>query len=106
MCVGVPMQVLSVDGIAARATDGREEALIDLSLTGPVQVGDWILTFLGAAREIITEDEASKITAALDGLRNLMEGNDLGDAFADLDNRAPQLPPHLQAALDAGKSTA
>ncbi len=106
MCVGVPMQVLSVDGIAARATDGREEALIDLSLTGPVAVGDWILTFLGAAREIITEDEARKITAALDGLRNLMEGNDLGDAFADLDNRAPQLPPHLQAALDAGKTTA
>lgn len=106
MCVGVPMQVLSVDGIAARATDGREEALIDLSLTGPVAIGDWILTFLGAAREIITEDEARKITAALDGLRNLMEGNDLGDAFADLDNRAPQLPPHLQAALDAGKTTA
>ena len=106
MCVGVPMQVLSVDGIAARATDGRGEALIDLSLTGPVAVGDWILTFLGAAREIITEDEARKITAALDGLRNLMEGNDLGDAFADLDNRAPQLPPHLQAALDAGKTTA
>ena len=106
MCVGVPMQVLSVDGIAARATDGREEALVDLSLTGPVAVGDWILTFLGAAREIITEDEARKITAALDGLRNLMEGNDLGDAFADLDNRAPQLPPHLQAALDAGKTTA
>ncbi len=106
MCVGVPMQVLSVDGIAARATDGSEEALIDLSLTGPVAVGDWILTFLGAAREIITEDEARKITAALDGLRNLMEGGDLGEAFADLDNRAPQLPPHLQAALDAGKTTA
>ena len=70
MCVGVPMQVLSVDGIAARATDGREEALIDLSLTGPVAVGDWILTFLGAAREIITEDEARKITAALDGHRS------------------------------------
>ena len=106
MCVGIPMQVLSVDGIAARATDGREEALIDLSLTGPVQPGTWVLTFLGTAREVISAEEAAKISAALDGLRALMQGGDLGDAFADLEARAPQLPPHLQAALDAGDPTA
>jgi hydrogenase expression/formation protein HypC len=100
------MQVISVDGIAARATDGREEALIDLSLTDEAKPGDWVLTFLGASREIITADEAQKITAALDGLRNLMAGHDLGDAFADIEERGPQLPPHLQAALDAGKTTA
>lgn len=100
------MQVISVDGIAARATDGREEALIDLSLTDEAKPGDWVLTFLGASREIITADEAQKITAALDGLCNLMAGHDLGDAFADIEERGPQLPPHLQAALDAGKTTA
>ena len=106
MCVGVPMQILSVDGIAARATDGRQEELIDLSLTGPVNIGDWVLTFLGAAREVITEDEAQKISSALDGLRSLMQGGDLGDAFADLNAREPQLLPHLAAALADGKSTA
>jgi hydrogenase expression/formation protein HypC len=31
-----------------------------------------------------------------------MQGGDLGDAFADLEARSPSLPPHLQAALDAG----
>lgn len=106
MCVGVPMQILSVDGIAAQATDGREVAQIDLSLTGPVPVGDWVLTFLGAAREVISADEARKITAALDGLRALMQGGDLGDAFADLEQQSPRLPPHLQAAMDDGKSVA
>lgn len=106
MCLGVPMQILRVEGIAAQATDGRETALIDLSLTGPVEPGTWVLTFLGAAREVIDADEAAKITAALNGLRALMQGDDLGDAFADLDARAPQLPPHLQAALDAGETTA
>lgn len=106
MCLGVPMQILSVDGIAAQATDGHETALIDLSLTGPLEPGTWVLTFLGAAREVITADEAAKISAALNGLRALMRGDGLGDAFADLEARAPQLPPHLQAALDAGKTTA
>lgn len=106
MCVGEPMQVLGVDGIAAIATDGRVTATIDLSLTGPVDPGTWVLTFLGTAREVISEDEAQKISAALDGLRNVMAGGDAGDAFADLDARAPQLPPHLQAALDAGQTKA
>ncbi|MBO9467330.1 HypC/HybG/HupF family hydrogenase formation chaperone [Tropicibacter sp. R15_0] len=106
MCVGIPMQILSVDGIAARASDGREEATIDLSLTGPVPVGDWVLTFLGTAREVISEDEARKILAALEGLRSLMQGGDLGDAFADLEQTSPTLPPHLQAAMKNGKSVA
>ena len=30
MCIGVPLQILSVDGIVARATDGTEESLLDL----------------------------------------------------------------------------
>jgi hydrogenase expression/formation protein HypC len=100
------MQILSVDGIAARATDGREEALIDLSLTGPVAPGGWVLTFLGAARDIISAEEADQILRALDGLRALMQGDDLGDAFADLEQTTPSLPPHLQAAHAAGKPVA
>jgi hydrogenase expression/formation protein HypC len=106
MCVGVPMRILSVDGIAARATDGSNEELIDLSLIGDVPVGTWVLGFLGAAREVISEDEAEKITKALNGLRSLMSGGDLGSAFEDLEQRAPQLPPHLQAALDKGETVA
>lgn len=105
MCVGIPMQILSVDGIAAQASDGRETRLIDLSLVDGAEPGAWVLTFLDAAREVISAEEAGRISAALDGLRAVMAGGDVGDAFADLDNRQPTLPPHLQAALAQGKTT-
>lgn len=108
MCVGVPMKIQTVEGIAAMACPAGDAPgeLIDLSLTPDAGPGDWVLTFLGAAREVICEDDALKISAALDGLRALMEGGDLGDAFADLEARAPSLPPHLAAAHAAGKTTA
>ena len=104
MCVGLPLRITAIDGIAAWAVSGDHVELIDLSLTPEAQVGDWLLTFLGAAREVIPEDEAHKITAALEGLRAVMAGGTAGDAFADIETRGPQLPPHLQAALDAGQS--
>jgi len=106
MCVGIPMRVISVDGIAARATDGEDEALIDLTLTGAVVPGTWVLTHLGAAREVLDEAEAHKIAAAVRALKSIMAGGGMGDAFADLEARAPTLPPHLHAARAAGKTTA
>ncbi len=105
MCVGLPLRITAIDGIAGRAENDAHVEVIDLSLTPDARVGDWVLTHLGAARECISEDEARKITAALEGLRAVMAGGPLGDAFADLDAATPQLPPHLQAALDAGQST-
>lgn len=104
MCLGVPMQITAVDGIAGQAVGDHGPSLIDLSLTPDVQAGDWVLTFLGAAREIIDEVRAGQISAALDGLHSLMQGGDLGNAFADLEETGPRLPPHLQAALDAGQT--
>lgn len=102
MCVGIPMRLVAVEGIAGTAEGG---ALVDLSLTPAARPGDWLLTFLGTAHEVIDAATAARITAALEGLRNVMAGGDAGDAFADLDARAPSLPPHLQAALDAGRTT-
>lgn len=102
MCLGVPMRLISRDGIAGLARDGEATELVDLSLTPDAVAGDWVLIFLGAAREVMSEAEAMATRRALDGLRSLMAGGGLGDAFADLDDRTPTLPPHLQAALDAG----
>jgi hydrogenase expression/formation protein HypC len=99
------MEILSIDGIVAMATGDEGTNMIDLSLTPDAQVGDFVLTHLGAAREVISADEAEKIAAALAGLRSLMNGGELGDAFADLEESGPRLPPHLQAALDAGETT-
>lgn len=102
MCVGEPMRLVAVDGIAG--TVEGQTGPIDLSLTPDARPGEWLLVFLGAARAIIGAEEAGQIAAALDGLRAIMAGGDPGDAFADLESRTPRLPPHLQAALDAGQA--
>lgn len=104
MCVGVPVRLLAIDGIVGLALDGDREQRIDLSLTPEAGVGDWVLGFLGTAHSVLSADEADKIRAALGGLAALMAGGELGDAFADLEGRRPELPPHLKAAHDAGRS--
>jgi hydrogenase expression/formation protein HypC len=105
MCVGLPMILTAITGIAGYALDGDRPETVDLSLTPEAKPGDWILNFLGTAHAILPEDEAHKIRAALQGLASLMQGGTLGTAFADLEARRPALPPHLQAALDAGQTT-
>lgn len=104
MCIGVPMRVLAVSGEAARCADaqGRETAAIDLSLIDDVTPGTWLLTFLGAAREVIDDERARQVNAALDGVRAAMAGDALDAAFADITEREPSLPPHLEAARAAG----
>jgi hydrogenase expression/formation protein HypC len=105
MCVGVPVQLTSVQGIVGRALTGDRPEVVDLSLLPDARPGDWVLNFLGTAHAILPEDEALKIRAALDGLASLLQGGALGNAFADLDARTPELPAHLQAALAAGQTT-
>ncbi len=106
MCVGIPLQLLSRDGIRGDVIEDGQPQIIDLSLTPEAEAGDWLLVFLGASREVISAQEAAKISAALEGLRALMNGGDLGMAFADLEARTPELPPHLAAAAAQGRKTA
>ena len=106
MCMGIPLRIVSVDGTNAVAANGTRTEAVDLSLVGTQPVGTWVLNFLGAARDVLTEDEATRISVALAGLERVMRGGDLGDAFADLTENRPTLPPHLAAAAAAGKSEA
>jgi hydrogenase expression/formation protein HypC len=104
MCLGIPMQLVSRDGLIGRASDGELIHQIDLSLVGEQPAGTWLLTFLGDAREVLDPEEAARIAAALGGLKSLMQGGGLGDAFADLEAREPELPAHLRAAHAAGRT--
>lgn len=106
MCIGIPVQIVETKGFSGLARDGDDIVGIDLALTGPVPPGTWVLNFLGAAREVLEEEEALKIRAAVGALKSVMNGGGLGDAFADLEADGPRLPPHLQAARDSGKTTA
>jgi hydrogenase expression/formation protein HypC len=95
--MGIPMQVEETRGLVATCRAGERVETVDLALTGPLEPGTWVLVFLGSAREVLDEQTAGRITRALDGLRSALMGGDLGDAFADLEAREPQLPAHLRA---------
>ena len=48
MCLGIPMQVISVSETMALCRGPDGETLIDILLVTPVLPGDWLLTFHGA----------------------------------------------------------
>lgn len=98
MCIGVPMQITAVDGLVARCTGRDGEHAIDISLVGDVRSGDWVMVFLGAAREVISPETAQSTLDALEALHMAMRGErDFDHLFADLVGREPQLPEHLQS---------
>jgi hydrogenase expression/formation protein HypC len=100
------MQVMRAEGLAALcAGEGRVET-VDLSLVGPQPEGQWVLVHLGAAREALDATTAARISQALGALRAALAGEDMGDAFADIEARTPALPPHLEAARRAGRDIA
>lgn len=102
MCVGTPVQVMHVEAEACHATC-RDRAgtvsRVDMLLVGEQEVGTWLMSFKGAARKVMSADEASRIGDALDALQTLFDGGtpDLDAAFPDLVGREPQLPEFLRA---------
>ncbi len=97
MCLAIPMRVVACDGLWATCEGRNGTATIDLTLVGTQPVGTWVSTFLGAARDVITEADARSIESALDALQGALSGDRaaIDAAFADRD-REPQLPPHLR----------
>jgi len=102
MCVGIPMQVLDVNGAIALCEGMGRREQVNTLLTGEPKVGDWVLVFLGSAREIITAEHAATIADALTAVDLALKGEtSLDHLFPDLANRQPELPPHLRP----GKAT-
>jgi hydrogenase expression/formation protein HypC len=85
--------------------DGRRER-INMLLVGDQTPGTWVLTFQGSALRVMTPEEAEQTSDALLALAQTMNGDtsQLDTLFADLVNREPPLPPHLQAELAANKA--
>lgn len=100
MCLAIPMQVVRMEGSSAVCVGRNGEARLDALLTGPLQPGQWVLSFLGTVREVVGEAQAQNISRALDALDALMAGEapDLDLHFADLVGREPQLPDFLRGA--------
>lgn len=102
MCIGIPMQVLALEGVRALCAEGDMCSWIDIRLIDRPEVGEWLLVFAGAAREVISAERAERIGNALLALHAGADGDmaTVDRLFADLVEREPQLPPHLQAALN------
>lgn len=96
MCLGIPMQVQACAGLVARCAGRDGQSTVDLLLVGPQPPGTWLLTFLGAAREVIDAERAAMVNGALAALDAVHAGvTDFEAFFADLD-REPQLPDFLR----------
>jgi hydrogenase expression/formation protein HypC len=97
MCIGEVLRVVADEGHFAWCEgDGTRERL-DMMLVGAQPAGTWVLAFHGAARQVLGEAEADGMRAARQALAALQSGDDRIDAyFADLVDREPQLPAHLQ----------
>ena len=85
MCLGIPMQVVSVAGTTAvcRGRDG--EARVDIALVAPVAPGEWLLTFLGAARGRLEGDLGDAAGVEPEGLDEAADtGLDVRGALLEL----------------------
>ncbi len=105
MCLGIPMQVVTAEGHSAVCRGRGGLARIDTLITGSLEPGQWVLTSLGAAREIIDEVRAAQVASALDALAAVLAGDGdvnamIGHHFADLVGREPQLPDFLRPTME------
>lgn len=109
MCLALPMQVIRMEGSTALCQGSHGVERVDTMLTGVLQPGQWILSFLGAAREVIDAPRAAQVSAALAALQSILNAQGSADAaalvdlhFSDLVGREPQLPAFLRPAATQG----
>lgn len=103
MCLAIPLQVIRMEGTTALCQGRNGVERMDTMLTGPLESGQWVLGFLGAAREVIDAERASQVEDALIALEAILHGEGSNEAlvqagFADLVDREPQLPDFLRPA--------
>jgi hydrogenase assembly chaperone HypC/HupF len=104
------MQVIRMEGMTALCQGRNGVARIDTLITGALEPGQWILSFLGAAREVIDAERAAQVEDALLALESILHGGDSTDdlihtAFADLIDREPQLPEFLRPIPSQGAAS-
>jgi hydrogenase expression/formation protein HypC len=105
MCIGMPLQVVEIDGSFAWCeADGQRERL-DMMLVGDQAPGTWVLAFMGAARQVMSELEAGQARDGRQALAAVLRGDDgaVDGFFGDLIGRRPELPAHLRPSVTEEK---
>ena len=96
MCIGIPMQIRSQDGLTALCEGRGEERRVSLLLTGEQPVGTWVMVHVDTAIRTLDPAEVPLLNDALDALDAVNRGDPFEHLFADLIGREPQLPDHLK----------
>jgi len=84
MCLGIPMQVQSVDGFLARCEAKGIEREVNLFLLQdePIQVGDYVMVHVGYALQTMTEQEARSAWELYDEMLALESGSDTAETHS------------------------
>lgn len=96
MCIAIPMQVTQAQPGRAWVQGRGGPQCVDTALVGDCAPGDWLLVFLGTARERIDAARAAEVDALLDLVEAALQGG-AGPAFA---------PAALPSAMSAGELAA
>jgi len=100
MCIGIPMQVIAVEDGFAQVQGRGESRRIKTALIGDCAVGDWLLTFIDDAREIISAQRALEVNATLNLLQAVMDGD-----LSTVDTDAGFALPSAMSAADLQRLT-
>jgi hydrogenase expression/formation protein HypC len=92
------MQVIAVEEGFAQVHGRGEFRRIKTTLIGDCAVGEWLLTFIDDAREIISAERALEVNATLDLLQAVMDGG--LSAGSNSDTEAGFALPSAMSAAD------
>jgi len=86
VCIGIPVQIIEEGEFVSLCKGRNGEEQVNMMLIGSQPVGTWVVNFLGSAREVISEEDAVNLNIALDGMLELMTGNEI-----DVDQYFPDI---------------
>ncbi|RKT43676.1 HypC/HybG/HupF family hydrogenase formation chaperone [Thiocapsa rosea] len=77
MCLGIPMQIQSVDGFLARCTAKGAEREVNLFMLqdDTIGVGDYVVVHLGHAISRMSEEEAAAAWEIYDAILAAQDGD-------------------------------
>jgi len=114
MCIGLPMQIKET-GFGYAIVEGLGiKRNVDTLLVGELPIDTWVLVFLNSAREVLTAENAAKITDAVTAIdlvmnndgnisENRLNNQTIDALFADLIDREPEKPASLIAFEESQK---
>jgi hydrogenase expression/formation protein HypC len=85
MCIGIPMQVVESGFGYARCEGMGMQREVETLLVGEQPPGTWLLIFLDSAREVLSEEDAARITDAVKAVDLIMQ-NDGAISQSSLEN--------------------